>query len=102
MVESEEGAVAPPSVRRPGRLADTEHVAIDDAGRLVLPARFRKALGVRGRTELVASLEGDAVRLRTVGAALERLRAIARRRGRDDGGVVDAFIAERRSDAGLE
>ncbi len=97
MAETRENAVSPPSNRRPGRLADTEHVAIDEAGRVVLPARFRKALGIRGRTELVASLEGDAVRLRTVEAALERLRAIARRRRRDGGDVVDAFIAERRA-----
>jgi len=90
------------SIRSLGRLADTEHVAIDDAGRLILPARFRKALGIRGRTELVVSLEGDAVRLRTVGAALERLRAIARRRRRDEGSVVDAFIDERRAEAGRE
>lgn len=98
MAETREKAVPPPSDPRPSRLADTEHVVIDDAGRVVLPVRFRKALGIRGRTELVASLEGDAVRLRTVEAALERLRAIARRRRRDGGNVVDAFIAQRRAD----
>lgn len=102
MAEAREDAISPPPARRPGRLADTEHVAIDEAGRVVLPVRFRKALGMQGRTELVASLEGDAVRLRTVEAALERLRAIARRRRREDGNVVDAFIAGRRAEAGRE
>lgn len=86
--------------KRPGRLADTEHVVIDKSGRMVLPAKLRRALGIQGRTELVASLQGDSIRLRTVDAALERLRGLAMRkradsaRGRES--AVDAFIAGRR------
>lgn len=102
------GASAPDGIavateKRPGRLADTERVVIDAAGRLVVPAKFRKALGIRGRTELVASLKGDSIRLRTVDAALDRLRGLAMRKradaGRPPGNAVDDFIAGRRGDA---
>lgn len=96
--ESRDGTSAPAG-KRPGRLADTEHVVIDKAGRLVLPAKLRRALGIRGRTELVASLQGDSIRLRTVDAALDRLRGIAMRRradsARDSASAVDAFVAGR-------
>ena len=92
--------------KRPGRLADTEQVIVDNAGRLVVPAKFRRALGIRGRTELVASLQGDSIRLRTVDAALDRLRGIAMRRranaGRPSGNAVEAFIAGRGHDAEKE
>ena len=43
------------------------------------------------------SLDDGFVRLQTVDAALERVRAIARSRRGSDASVVDAFIAERRA-----
>jgi len=96
----------PNGEKRPGRLADTEQVVVDKAGRLVVPAKFRRALGIRGRTELVASLQGDSIRLRTVDAALDRLRGIAMRKranaGRPSGNAVEAFIAGRGDDAEKE
>ena len=42
------------------------------------------------------------VRLQTIDAALERVRAIARRRRRSDASVVDEFIAERRAESAGE
>ena len=84
--------------KAPGRLADTERSVIDKAGRLVVPSRFRKALGIRGRQEVVVALEGDTIRLRTIDAALERLQSLAARKRRNKGGAVDAFIANRGAD----
>jgi len=76
---------------------------MDKAGRMVVPARFRKALGIEGPSELVASLQGDSIRLRTSAAALGRLRGIAARKreasGRPVSDVVDSFIAGRGGDA---
>ena len=75
-------------------------VRIDRAGRIVVPANIRKALGIRGGQKLTISLDGDAIKLVTVDAALERTWSIAKRRGK--GGVdsvVDDFIAERRAEA---
>ena len=86
----------------PDLLHEPERVTIDEAGRLVVPARFRKALGIRGRQQLVVGLEGDTIRLRTPGAALARLQAIARQKRQGSGSVVDEFILERRAEAARE
>ncbi|MCY3600055.1 MAG: AbrB/MazE/SpoVT family DNA-binding domain-containing protein [Gemmatimonadetes bacterium] len=83
-------------------LPDTERVTIDEAGRLVVPARFRRALDIRGRQQLIMALEGDTIRLRTPSAALARLQAIARRHWKGSGSVVDEFILERRAEAARE
>ena len=93
MAENENMVAKPP-----GRLADTERTVIDQAGRLVIPARFRKALGIRGRRELVVALEGDTIRLRTIDTALNRLQSLAGRKRRGGGSVVDAFLADRHED----
>ena len=78
---------------------DTERVAIDEVGRLVIPARFRRALGIRGRGTVVVGLSGDSLRLRTIDSALKRLQRIARRKRPDGDSAVDTFIADRRAEA---
>lgn len=80
----------------------TERVVIDGSGRLVVPARFRRALGIRGRETVVVGMVGDSLRVHTVDGALERLQRIARRKNTEGTGSVDAFIAERRDEAGRE
>lgn len=67
-----------------------------------MPAGFRRALGIGAGQELVMSLDDGFVRLQTIDAALEQVRAIARRRRRSDASVVDDFIAERRREAASE
>ena len=84
------------------RPPEFERVTIDEAGRLVIPARFRKALDIRGRQEVVVGLQGDTIRVRTPRAALARLQAIARRKRRGSGSVVDEFLLERRAEAARE
>ena len=49
--------------------------------------------------ELSARLVDGGIRLQTLDAGLERVWAIARRRGKTVPDVVDDFIAERRVDA---
>ena len=77
-------------------------VRLDSAGRIVVPAGFRKSLGIDAGQELLMSMDDGFVRLQTIDAALERVRAIARRRRRNDASVVDEFIAERRTEAAGE
>lgn len=92
--------------RLPDATPDPGHeprrVRLDSAGRIVVPAGFRRALGIGAGQELVMSLDDGFVRLQTVDAALERVRAIARRRRRSDSSVVDEFLAERRAEAAGE
>ena len=87
-----------PSPRHP----DTERVPIDQAGRLVIPARFREALGIRGRQTVVVGLSGDSLRVRTLDSALERLQRLARRKNPDAARAVDDFIDDRRAEAAGE
>jgi len=79
---------------------------VDSAGRLVVPAHYRTALGFRPRQEVILDLDGDTIRITTVETALDaaiaRAQALARKYdeklGRT-GSVVDEFIAERRREA---
>jgi AbrB family looped-hinge helix DNA binding protein len=77
-------------------------VPVDDAGRVVVPAQIRRALGIQGGQQLSISLEGDVIRLQTVDTVLERARAIARRKRKRTGSVVDEFITDRRAEAAKE
>ena len=88
-----------PRVEPPPRRSLAQRVRIDRAGRVVVPAGIRKALGIRDGQELTISLDDNGIRLQTIDAALERVRAIARRRHKTSSSVVDAFIAERRAEA---
>lgn len=77
---------------------------IDSAGRLVVPAHFRAALGFQPRQKVILDLEGDTIRITTVetavDAAVARAQALARKYGTgSSGSEVDAFIAERRREA---
>lgn len=80
----------------------SRRVRLDSGGRIVVPAGFRKSLGIGTGEELLMSLDDGFVRLQTIDAALERVRVIARRRRRGDASVVDEFIAERRAEAATE
>ena len=86
----------------PGRNHESRRVRVDPGGRVVVPAGFRKALGIRNGQEVLIVLDDGFVRLQTVDAALERVRAIARRRRTGAGSVADDFIAERRAEAAKE
>ena len=93
-------------VHSPTSQEDSVRAVVDAAGRLVVPARFRAALGFGKRQEVLLTLEGSAVRLMTaeaaVDAAVAEVQELARKYGGGKGGEVDAFIAERRAEAAKE
>jgi len=79
------------------------HVKIAPGGRVVIPAAFRKALGVSVGDDLVISLEDGELRLRSRDAAIKRVQAMVRRYIPDDGrSLADELIAERRQEAARE
>ena len=80
----------------------SKRVRVDPAGRIVLPAAIRKALDIHNGDVLVMSVNDRSVRLHTVDVALERVRAIARRKRATGTNIVDQFIAERRAEAATE
>lgn len=80
----------------------TEQVRVDNAGRIVVPARFRKSLGLASGDPVTISLEGDVLRIRTLQAALEKARAVMRKKNPKKRSAVDELITERRAEAAKE
>ena len=80
----------------------TARVTVGENGRLVLPAPFRKALGLAGAGQVVLTLEGDAVRVTSVRRRLMEARHRLRRFVPARQGMVDALIEERRAEADEE
>lgn len=71
-------------------------------GRFVIPAAFRKAMGIEPGDDLVLHCEDG--KLRVVGrrVGLERARAIVRRHVPEGVSLVDELIADRRAEAARE
>ena len=68
----------------------------------MIPVEVRKALGIEKGQELMLSLTEDGLRLCTLERARARVKALARAHRKDDGSVVDAFLAARRTEAASE
>ena len=76
---------------------------VSTAGRISLPADFRKAVGLERGGDVVIELDGNDIRIRTVHEAVARAQAIARRVFADKPGVsADDFLAHRKQDWGEE
>jgi AbrB family looped-hinge helix DNA binding protein len=78
------------------------HVKLGRRGRLVIPAEFRKALGLSVGDEITIELRDGELRLRSFGATLERVQAVVRKYVPDDRSLADELIAERRQEAARE
>ena len=71
-------------------------------GRVVIPAEFRKALGVPAGGELVVTWEDDGLRIATLKKNIERAQRHAKQYVKPGASVVDELIAERREAAKRE
>lgn len=71
-------------------------------GRVVIPAAYRKALGLEEGDEAVLWLEGEALHLEGRAARLRRLQERIAKRMKGPAFSVDAFLAERRAQARRE
>jgi len=80
----------------------TEQVQVDDAGRIVIPAKFRRSLGLGPGDPVTVTMEGDVLRIRTIDASLEKARAIMRKKNPKKRSLVDELIADRREEAAKE
>ena len=88
------------------QVGESVRVRVDSTGRLVVPARFRAALGIRAGGRVLLTLEDDGLTMTTREAALDaavaRAQGLSRKYGNEGGGEVDAFLAERRAEAAHE
>jgi len=75
---------------------------VNENGRIVIPASFRKALGISIGDEVVLRLEDDELRISTVKRRIERARNLVRRYVKPGVSLADELISERREAAERE
>jgi len=75
---------------------------INENGRVVIPASFRKALGINVGDEVVLRIEDDELRISTMKQRIERARRLVRQHLKPGASPVEELIAERREAARRE
>jgi AbrB family looped-hinge helix DNA binding protein len=86
-----------------GDIMNTEARArINGNGRVVIPADFRRALGINAGDEVVLRIEDDELRITTLKQRLERARRRVRKYVKPGRSLADELLAERREAAKRE
>lgn len=75
---------------------------LGEGGRLVIPAEYRKALGVETGDELVLVLEEGSLRVLTPAEGIRRAQAIVRSYVAEDRRLAEELITDRRQEARSE
>ena len=71
-------------------------------GRLCVPAKLRKALGLEAGGVVVLSLQGGEIRIRPIKAVLAEVQAMVAPYLEASGDSVDRFLADRRAEVARE
>lgn len=79
-------------------------LTVTQGGRIVIPAKIRKALDWKDGDKLECKLEGDALMLMTRSQKLQRAKRNLQKyfKPDPDRSIVDEFIAERRAEQAKE
>lgn len=72
---------------------------VNENGRVVIPATFRKRLGIHIGDEVVLQIENDELRIITLKRNIERAQRLVRKHVKPGTSLVDELIAERREAA---
>ena len=72
---------------------------VNPNGRVVIPASFRKRLGIRVGDEVVLRIEEGELRITTLKRNIERAQRLVRKHVKRGVSLVDELIAERREAA---
>jgi len=75
---------------------------VNENGRVVIPASFRKALGIDVGDEVVLRIEDNELRILTLKQRIERAQRLVRQHVKPGTSLVDELIAERRQAAKRE
>jgi AbrB family looped-hinge helix DNA binding protein len=75
---------------------------VNENGRVVIPAAFRKALGIKAGDQVILSVEDNELRITTMKRRIERAQQRARKYLKPGVSLVDELIAERREAAKRE
>ena len=72
---------------------------VNENGRVVIPASFRKALGIRAGDEIVLRMEDGELRITTMKRRIERAQHMIRKYVKPGVSLVDELIADRRRES---
>lgn len=72
---------------------------VNENGRVVIPASFRKQLGIQIGDEVVLQIEDGELRIITLRRNIERAQRLVRKHVKPGTSLVDELIAERREAA---
>jgi len=75
---------------------------VNENGRVVIPASFRKALGINVGDEVVLRIEDNELRIMTLKRRVERAQRLVQKHVKPGTSLVDELIAERREAARRE
>lgn len=75
---------------------------INENGRVVIPAAFRKELGIKPGDEVILRLDDGELRITTMKRRIERAQRRARKYIKPGVSLVDELIADRREEAKRE
>ncbi|MGH9327991.1 MAG: AbrB/MazE/SpoVT family DNA-binding domain-containing protein [Terriglobia bacterium] len=87
------------SVNLERAIIEEARVRVSQNGRLVIPASFRKALGINGGDEVVLRLRDDELRITTQQRRIQRAQRRARRYLKPGDSLANELLAERREAA---
>jgi AbrB family looped-hinge helix DNA binding protein len=77
-------------------------IRVNENGRVVIPAPYRKALGIKAGDEVILRMEDDELRITTMQRRIERAQRRVRQYVKPGVSLVDELIAERREAAKRE
>jgi AbrB family looped-hinge helix DNA binding protein len=71
-------------------------IRVNENGRVVIPAAYRKALGIKVGDEVILRMEGHELRITTMKHRIERAQRRVRKYVKPGVSLADELIAERR------
>jgi AbrB family looped-hinge helix DNA binding protein len=80
----------------------TTRARVADGGRIVIPAKYRRALGLEVGDEVILRLEAGELRVTSLAQAIRQAQDSVRRYVPEGRSLVAELLAERRREAGSE
>ena len=82
-------------------MSETIDLRVGANGRMVLPKALRQAMGLAGDTKVIATLDGEELRLTPIHHGARRAQELYRQHVKNDQSADD-FLADRRAEADAE
>ena len=80
----------------------SQRVKLVEGGKLVIPAAFRREMGVKPGDTLIVEMNEGELRVRSLPSAIQRVQARMRELNPEGRSLVDELIADRRAEAARE